>query len=105
MRTINELVEEVKSREKQELIDAVYKHGEAVDEGFEVRFKGDDKPVVAGYVGDEPCDVVVDAVLVTHNGYVYLEGCDKNNVFSRYKDIEPSDIFAGHLDFITQSIG
>jgi hypothetical protein len=105
MRTINELVEEVKSREKQELIDAVYKHGEAVDDGFEVRFEGDDKPVVAGYVGEEPCDVVVAAVLVTHSGYVYLEGCDKNNVFSRYKDIEASDIFAGHLDFITQSIG
>lgn len=105
MKTIEELVEEVKSREKEELIDAVRKYGKAVKEGHMVEFGEDSRPVIAGYIGDDPCDIVIKSVLVTTNGHVYLEGFDKNNIFCQYKDIEPIDIFAGHLEYVTSSIG
>ena len=104
MRKIHELVEEIKSREKLELIDALYKHGEAVDDGFEVKFEGDEKPVIAGYIDDDPCDIVVSSVLLTHNGEVGINGCDKNNVFCQYADIDPGDIFAGHLSYVTEAV-
>ena len=104
MKKISEFVEEIKSREKQELLDALYKHGEAVDEGFEVKFEGDDRPIIAGYIGEDPCDIIVSRVQLTHNGYIYIDGYDKNNAFTEYRDIEPSEIFAGQLSYLTEEV-
>ncbi len=104
MKTIQAMVEDVKSREKHELIDAMMKHGKKVADGFEVRFEGEDRPVIAGYVGEDPCDIVVSRVLLMHNGYVYLDGYEKNNALYNYADIEPSEIFAGHLSYVTEAV-
>lgn len=104
MKTIFELVEEVKSRERSELIDAVYKHGEKTEEGFEVRFDDEDRPIIAGYIGSDPCDIVIAGVLVTKHNGVYLEGYDKNDSFLRYSDLDPGDMFAGHLTYVTEAV-
>ncbi len=103
MRTIHELVEEIKSRERQELLDALYKHGSAVDEGFEVKFEDEEKPVVAGYIGDDPCDIVINSAKATHNGDVTMIGLQKNDPYDEW-EVEPREIFAGHLSYVTEAV-
>ena len=103
MRKIYELVEEIKSREKQELIDALYKHGEAVDDGFEVKFSEDDHPIIAGYLGDDPCDIVIKSAKVSHDGILTIIGMDKLDMFSEL-EIETDYIFAGHLSYVTEAV-
>ncbi len=98
------MVEDVKSREKHELIDAMMKYGKKVAEVFEVKFEGEDRPVIAGYVGEDPCDIVVSRVLLMRNGQVYLDGYEKNKALCNYADIEPSEIFAGHLSYVTEAV-
>ena len=104
MKKIYELLNEIQSREKQELLDALYKHGESVDGGFEVRFDGEEPLIIAGYLGEDPCDIVVTRAFVDFNGYIGLDGYDKNNSFSEYRDIEPDDIFVGHLTYVTEAV-
>lgn len=103
MRTIHDLVEEIKSREKQELIDALYKHGEAMDDGFEVRFCDGEEPIIAGYLGDDPCDIVIKSAKVSYDGEVELRGLQKNDPYDDW-EIEPNEIFAGHLSYVTEYV-
>ena len=74
-----------------------------VDGGFEVHFEGE-QPIVAGYLFDEPRDIVIDAARLDSDGNLSLLGEDKEVRDGQY-DIEPSDIFGGQLDYVTSSIG
>ena len=104
MKTIEELLYEIKTREKQELVNALHKFGDySIKDGFYICFE-QDNPIIAGYVGEEPCDIVVTKVMVRDNGYVYINGYEKNNPITQYMDIEPEEIFAGHLDYVTQEV-
>lgn len=104
MRTISDLVEEIKSRERQELIDALYKCGEDVTGGFEVKFDEEEPVIIAGYLCEDPCDIVVTRAFVSYDGDVSLDGYDKNNAFDEFKDIDVADIFAGHLSYVTEAV-
>ena len=74
-----------------------------MDGGFEVHFEGE-QPIVAGYLFDEPRDIVIDAARLDSDGNLSLLGEDKEVRDGQY-DIEPSDIFGGQLDYVTSSIG
>lgn len=100
--TIHGQLQELKCREQDELKAALRKYGEEVDGGFDVHFEGE-HPIVAGYLFDEPCDIVIYAARVDSKGNLSLIGEDKQDRGEQY-EIEPSDIFGGHLDYVTSNI-
>lgn len=101
--TIYGQLQELKRREQTELVSALREYGKNVDGGFEVHFEGE-QPIVAGYLFDEPCDIVIDAARVDADGNLLLIGEDKQDRGEQF-DIEPNEIFGGQLDYITSSIG
>lgn len=102
MRKISELVEEIKSREKSELIDALVNYGKKTKEGFKAYFDEDTNPIIAGYIGDDPCDIVIKSVLVTPKGNVVMTGLEKNDPYDEW-EVTPDEIFAGHLSYVTET--
>jgi len=92
---------DLKRREHEECIAALKKYGDEEDGGFEKHFEAD-KPIVAGYLYDEPCDIVVNAVR-TKDGDVYVIGYDKNAP-STEQEISADELFAGQLNEITEMI-
>ncbi len=100
--TIHGQLQELKCREQDELKSALRKYGEEVDGGFEVHFEGE-RPIVAGYLFDEPCNIVIYAARVDAKGNLSLIGEDKQDRGEQY-DIEASDIFGGQLDYVTSNI-
>lgn len=100
--TIHGQLQELKHREQDELKTALRRYGEEVDGGFEVHLEGE-LPIVAGYLFDEPCDIVIDAARVDANGNLSLIGEDKQDRDEQY-NIEPVEIFGGQLDYITSNI-
>ena len=58
----------------------------------------------AGYLFDEPRDIVIDAARLDADGNLSLLGEDKEVRDGQY-DIEASDIFGGQLEYVTSSIG
>lgn len=101
--TIHGQLQALKHREQDELKAAIRKYGTKVDGGFEVHFEGE-QPIVAGYLFDEPRDIVMDAARLDADGNLSLLGEDKEVRDGQY-DIEASDIFGGQLDYVTSSIG
>ena len=101
--TIHGQLQALQHREQDELKAALRKYGTEVDGGFEVHFEGE-QPIVAGYLFDEPRDIVIDAARLDSDGNLSLLGEDKEVRDGQY-DIEPSDIFGGQLDYVTSSIG
>lgn len=96
-------VKEVKHREQEELREALRKHGDQVDGGYEWHFEGE-CPIVAAYDYDEPCDVVILAARVDKHGYITILGDEKNDRGNEH-EIEVDDIFAGHLEYVYSAIG
>lgn len=101
--TIHGQLQELKRREQDELKAALREYGKNVDGGFEVYFEGE-QPVVAGYLFDEPCDIVIDAARGDAGGKLLLIGEDKQDRGEQF-DIGPNEIFGGQLEFVTSSIG
>ena len=101
--TIHGQLQALQHREQDELKAALRKYGTEVDGGFEVHFEGE-QPIVAGYLFDEPRDIVIDAARLDADGNLSLLGEDKEVRDGQY-DIEASDIFGGQLDYVTSSIG
>ena len=101
--TIHGQLQALKHREQDERKAALRKYGTEVDGGFEVHFEGE-QPIVAGYLFDEPRDIVIDAARLDADGNLSLLGEDKEVRDGQY-DVEASDIFGGQLDYVTSSIG
>lgn len=101
--SVYESVEEIKNREQKELIAALRQHGEKIGDGFEYHFMGD-YPIIASYDGDEPCDVVIYAAKADEYNRITLIG-DDNNYRGNKHEIDADDVFAGHLEYVTESIG
>lgn len=104
--TILHLVNLVKRKEQEALKRAIKNSGNAVkvNGGYVYNFAEDNLPIIAAYVMDEPCDVVVTKVRLSKQDNLLIEGEVKNDRGYTY-NIEPSDIFAGQMDFITGQIG
>lgn len=92
---------DLKRREHEECITALKERGEEEDGGFEKHFEAD-KPIVAGYLYDEPCDIVVNAVRAKDDD-VYIIGYDKNDSTTE-QVISADELFAGQLNEITERI-
>lgn len=101
-KSIHEQVKAIKHREQTELITAVRQYGTLVDGGHEIYFE-DDYPIVAGYLFDEPTDIVIMAVRVDAKGYLSVIGEDKEYRGETY-NIEADELFAGQMDYITSNI-
>lgn len=100
--TIYDSVEEVKKREQNELAKTLRQHGEKVDEGYEFHFEGE-CPIIAAYDWEKPCDVVVLAAKVDNDGYITLIVDEKNERGNEH-ELEPDEVFAGHIEFITSAV-
>ena len=74
--TIHGQLQALQHREQEELKAALRKYGTEVDGGFEVHFEGE-QPIVAGYLFDEPRDIVIDAARLDADGNLSLLGEDK----------------------------
>ena len=101
--SIYDSVKAIKRREQQELADALRKHGSKVDNGYEFHFE-DECPIIGAYDYEEPCDVVILSARVDMDGYLKLIGDEKNDRGNPHS-IDPDDVFAGQLEYVTSSIG
>lgn len=101
-KSIHELVQEIKHREQQELIEALRKYGNEVNGYYEWHFE-DECPIVAAYDYDDPADVVILSARVDKDGSLSFIGDQKEDRGNEHK-VWPDDIFAGHVDVITDSL-
>lgn len=101
---IDNKVAALKEEEQHLLKQALLTYGK--EEGGQriYKFSDENAPIVAGYLFDNPCDIVIKKVAVDEDGNnLEIIGVDKE-VRNQNLVINPDDIFAGHIDFITDSI-
>ena len=101
--SIYDSVKAIKRREQQELADALRKHGSKVDDGYEFHFE-EECPIIGAYDYEEPCDVVILSARIDKDGYLKLIGDEKNDRGNPHS-IDPDDVFAGQLEYVTSSLG
>lgn len=101
-RSIYDEVEYLKKRERKELKEALRAHGEKVEDGYELHFE-DEEPVIAAYLWDEPCDIVVKAVKVDSEGFLTFLGEDKQDR-GEIREIPEDDFFAGQLEYVIDKV-
>lgn len=103
-RYIYNKVQSIKKEEQDVLRQTLLNYGKK-EEGQRIyRFSNDTAPIVAGYLFDNPCDIVIKKVAVDEDGSnLEIIGEDKE-VRGQEHVINPDDIFAGHIDFITDEI-
>ncbi len=100
--SIYDSVKAIKCREQKELAGALRKYGTKVGDGYEFHFESD-CPIIAAYDYDEPCDVVILAAKVNSAGFLTLIADLKNDRGNPH-EIDPDDVFAGHLEYVTSEI-
>ena len=103
-RYIYDKVQAIKEEEQDILKQTLLRYGK--EEGGQkiYRFSDDTAPIIAGYLFDNPCDIVIKKIAIDEDGNnLEIIGEDKE---ARGQElvINPDDIFAGHLDFITDEI-
>jgi len=101
--SIGASVQALKWMEQKDLADAVKTYGEQVDGGYEYCFEEGNRPIVAAYSYDEPCDVIVLSAKIDRDGSLSLFIKEKENLLCEH-EIEPDEVFAGHLDFVIAGI-
>lgn len=103
-RYIYNKVQAIKKEEQDVLKQTLLNYGKE-EEGQKVyRFSDDTAPIVAGYLFDNPCDIIIKQVAIDEDGSnLEIIGEDKETRGQELV-INPDDIFAGHIDFITDEI-
>lgn len=101
-KSVYEMVQNVKRIEQEELIKALKLHGDKEDNGFEIHFECEN-PIIAAYGMESPFDVVILAVRVDENDNLTILGDDKD-YRGNEQEIDVDDVFAGQLEFITDTI-
>ena len=101
-KTIQQLIDEVRSIERAELREALIRKGKKTKKGFEYKF-GPECPIIAAYNGDEPCDVVILSVRMDKKGILTITGEEKLDRTYSF-ELDPDNIFAGQLSFVTSEI-
>ena len=74
-----------------------------MDDGYEFHFE-DECPIIGAYDYEEPCDVVILSARIDKDGYLKLIGDEKNDRGNPHS-IDPDDVFAGQLEYVTSSLG
>ena len=101
---IDNKVAALKEEEQHLLKQALLTYGK--EEGGQriYKFSDENAPIVAGYIFDDPCDIIIKQVAIDEDGNnLEIIGVDKE-VRNQNLVINPDDIFAGHIDFITDEI-
>lgn len=80
---------------------AIKKYGNKVEDGFEIEFDND-KPIIAVYHNYMPIDAIITSVKVDKDDYVTLLGRDIDGWNESI--INTEDVFAGQLEFVTDTI-
>ena len=95
------LIQAIQNKEASELRAAVIAHGGK----YIFDHDSDDYPIIAANPNScnpNPIDVEVTEVVADSSGYIRVSGIEK---MDRYNiDLNPSEIFAGHLSFIIDYI-
>lgn len=97
-------VQAIKKEEQDVLKQTLLNYGKEEKGQRIYRFSDDTAPIVAGYLFDNPCDIVIKKVTIDEDGSnLKIIGEDKE---ARGQElvVNPDDIFAGHMDFITDEI-
>jgi hypothetical protein len=100
-KSVYNLVLWAKRLEREEIVKAIKKYGNKVEDGFEIEFDND-KPMIAVYINDMPIDAIISAVKVDEDDYVTLLG--RSNDGWDESIINAEDVFAGQLEFVTDII-
>ena len=103
-RYIYNKVQAIKKEERDVLKQTLFNYGKEEEGKMTYRFSDDTAPIVAGYLFDNPCDIVIKQVAIDEDGSnLKIIGEDKE---ARGQElvVNPDDIFAGHIDFITDEI-
>jgi len=103
-RYIYNKVQAIKKEEQYVLKQTLLNYGKEEGGRRIYRFSDDAAPIVAGYLFDNPCDIVIKKVAIDEDGSnLEIIGEDKETRGQELV-INPDDIFAGHIDFITDEI-
>lgn len=103
-RYIYNKVQSIKKEEQDVLRQTLLNYGKKEGDQRIYRFSNDIAPIVAGYLFDNPCDIVIKKVAIDEDGSnLEIIGEDKE-VRDQELVVNPNDIFVGHIDFITDSI-
>lgn len=97
-------VQAIKKEEQDILKQTLLNYGKKEGGQRIYRFSDENAPIVAGYLFDDPCDIVIKKVAIDEDGSnLEIIGEDKE---ARGQElvVNPDDIFAGHIDFITDEI-
>lgn len=97
--TVNSQCGMVKAIEKEQLVAKMRKLGIT----RYVFVDADDRPVVAAYLGEHPGDFAVMSVSIDEKDNITLYGCDTECYGDKF-DIEPNEVFEGHLEYVTNAI-
>ena len=100
--SVEKAYKKVKQREISELKAKVSQYGKLNSDGNK-EYVFEDKPIIAGYLNDEPCDITINSVILEEEKYLTLVGNDKDG-FLEKQNISTDDIFKGHLEFVTGGI-
>ena len=103
-RYIYDKVQAIKKEEQDLLKQFLLRYGKE-ERGQKIyRFSDDTAPIIAGYLFDDPCDIIVKQVAVDEDGSnLEIIGADME-VRNQNLVINLDDIFAGYIDCITDSI-
>lgn len=96
------MCQEIKHLEQKELIQALKKYGDKVDNGFEILFKVE-SPIIAVSGEESPYDAIITSVRVDSDDDITLLGYDKTYCDDSH-EIDVNDVFCGHLEFVTSYI-
>ena len=103
-RYIYNKVQAIKKEEQDVLKQTLLNYGKEEGDQRIYRFYDDTAPIVAGYLFDDPCDIIIKKVTIDENGNnLKIIGEDKEARGQEFV-VNPNDIFAGHIDFITDEI-
>ena len=103
-RYIYNKVQAIKKEEQDVLKQTLLNYGKEEGDQRIYRFSDDTAPIVAGYLFDDPCDIIIKKVTIDENGNnLKIIGEDKEARGQEFV-VNPNDIFAGHIDFITDEI-
>jgi len=103
-RYIYDKVQAIKKEEQDILKQTLLSYGKKEGGQRIYKFSDENAPIVAGYIFDYPCDIIVKQVAVDEDGSnLEIIGADME-VRNQNLVINLDDIFAGHIDCITDSI-
>ena len=103
-RYIYNKVQAIKKEEQDVLKQTLLNYGKEGEGQRVYKFSDDTAPIVAGYLFDNPCDIIIKQVSINEDGSNFKIIGEDKEAMGQELVVNPDDIFAGHIDFITDEI-